>query len=171
MQRLRQLVDLVTKVLCCFLLSAMVIFVTWQVFSRFVLNDPSTFTEEILRFGVIWFSLIGSAYVCGKNKHMSVDLFKDMLTGRPRWILDIIIQVFFIIFGVAILIVGGGRAIQIAAFQYTAVLHIPMGVIYAALPVSGVLYVLYSLLNIADLLVAGVPAADAEVHPVPEVGE
>ena len=48
--------------------------VLWQVFSRYVLNNPATFTEEVSRFAVIWLSLLGTAYACGKLEHMAYNL-------------------------------------------------------------------------------------------------
>jgi TRAP-type C4-dicarboxylate transport system permease small subunit len=152
MARARLLIDSTIRLFGCLLLSGMIIVVTWQVISRYVLNAPSTFSEELLRFGVIWLSLIGAAYATGRSTHMAVDLFKDMAKGRLRLILDFLVPVAFIVFAVTVLILGGTRAVIISAQQYSAVLRIPMGGIYAALPTSGVLIVLYSILNIAELL-------------------
>lgn len=132
------------------LLSAMILVITWQVFSRYALNDPSTFSEESLRFLVIWLSLIGSAYVAGQNKHMSMDLLKEFLGDKAKQALQILIQLVFIAFAVAVLIVGGMHAVTIASSQYTAVLQLPMSLIYAALPVSGVVTVIYAVLNLID---------------------
>ncbi len=141
-----------TAAICSVLLLAMVVLVTWQVISRYALNDPSTFSEELLRFGVIWLSLIGTAYVAGKSGHMSVDLLKNLLPSRWQDALNILIQFAFIAFAIGVLIVGGMRAVNIATQQYTAVLQIPMGAIYGSLPVAGVLTLIYSVLNIIDLL-------------------
>lgn len=152
MLQVRRLIDFITAAICSVLLLAMVVLVTWQVISRYALNDPSTFSEELLRFGVIWLSLIGTAYVAGKTGHMSVDLVKDLLPGKWQAALNILIQVAFIAFAVGVLIIGGMRAVNIAAQQYTAVLQIPMGAIYGSLPVAGVLTLVYSILNIIDLL-------------------
>lgn len=152
MLQARRLIDFITGAICSVLLLAMVVLVTWQVISRYALNDPSTFSEELLRFGVIWLSLIGTAYVAGKTGHMSVDLIKNLLPPRWQKTLDILIQVAFIAFAIGVLIVGGMRAVNIAAHQYTAVLQIPMGAIYGSLPVAGVLTLAYSILNIIDLL-------------------
>ncbi|MEF2071365.1 TRAP transporter small permease [Consotaella aegiceratis] len=152
MRALRLVLDRVTAVLLCVLLSVMIVLITWQVFSRYALNDPSVFTEELLRFGVIWLSLVGAAYVTGKNKHMSVDLVKEMLGKGAQTILHIVIQLFFLVFAMAVLIVGGMHAISIAAHQVTPVLQLPMGAVYAALPTSGVLMALYAFLNIGDAL-------------------
>lgn len=152
MLQARRLIDFITGAICSVLLLAMVALVTWQVISRYVLNDPSTFSEELLRFGVIWLSLMGTAYVAGKTGHMSVDLMKNLLPPWWQKALDILIQVAFIAFAIGVLIVGGMRAVNIAAHQYTAVLQIPMGAIYGSLPVAGVLTLAYSILNITDLL-------------------
>ena len=152
MARARVLIDSTIRFVACLLLSAMIIVVTWQVISRYVLNAPSTFSEELLRFGVIWLSLIGAAYASGRSTHMAVDLFKDMAKGRLRLILDFLVPIAFIVFAVTVLILGGMQAVIISAQQYSAVLRVPMGAIYAALPTSGVLIVLYSILNIAELL-------------------
>lgn len=152
MLQARRLIDFITAAICSVLLLAMVALVAWQVISRYALNDPSTFSEELLRFGVIWLSLIGTAYVAGKSGHMSVDLLKNLLPPRWQDALNILIQFAFIAFAIDVLIVGGMRAVNIAAQQYTAVLQIPMGAIYGSLPVAGVLTLIYSVLNIIDLL-------------------
>lgn len=159
MNAIRTVLDRVTATFCCALLTAMIILVVWQVVSRYVLNSPSTFTEETLRYGVIWLSLVGTAYVAGKNKHMAVDLLSERLTGNARKTLILVIQLFFVVFGAAVLIKGGMKAVSIAAFQRSAVLQIPMGYVYGALPVSGVLMVIYGVLNAIDTLLS--PAASA----------
>ena len=87
MNRIRSITDWVTGFICCSLLSAMIVIVCWQVISRYWLNDPSTFSEELLRFGVIWLSLFGIALATGRGVHMTVDLFKDRTVGRTHWLL------------------------------------------------------------------------------------
>lgn len=162
MTALRRLLDAITGGLSALLLAGMIVLVTWQVVSRYLLNDPSTFTEETLRFGVIWLSLIGAAYVTGKGKHMSVDLIKDMMSPAAQRTINILIQIGFLAFAGAVLIFGGLRAVNIAWYQTSAVLQVPMGAVYAALPVTGILIVLYSLLNIVDLLAGRTFLASAE---------
>ena len=132
MTALRRLLDTITGGLSALLLASMIVMVTWQVISRYLLNDPSTFTEETLRFGVIWLSLIGAAYVTGRGKHMSVDLIKDMLSPAAQRIINIVIQLGFMAFAGAVLIFGGLRAVNIAWYQTSAVLQVPMGAVYAA---------------------------------------
>jgi len=165
MKAIRTILDRVTGTLCCLLLAAMIVIVVWQVISRYVLNDPSTFSEELLRDGVIWLSLIGAAYVAGKNKHMTVDLLSANLTGTPKKVLSVVIQLFFVLFGAGVLCGGGMKAVSLGAFQHSAVLQIPMSWIYAALPISGVLMVIYGLLNAIDVLRQSEPAAQSSSKP------
>lgn len=48
------------------LMGLMVLNVLWQVFSRYVIGEPSAFTDELARFLMIWLGLLGAAYVSGK---------------------------------------------------------------------------------------------------------
>tara|TARA_R110001583_G_scaffold61594_1_gene181846 strand:- start:4530 stop:4982 length:453 start_codon:yes stop_codon:yes gene_type:complete len=130
----------------------MVVILSWQVISRYVLNDPSTFTEELLRLGLVWLSLLGAAYSAGRGSHMAIDLLRDLSRGRFRKFLKLLVPVSFIIFSIYVLILGGLHSIQIASKQLTAVLQMPMSSFYAALPVCGVLLILYAILNLIDVL-------------------
>jgi TRAP-type C4-dicarboxylate transport system permease small subunit len=130
----------------------MVVILSWQVISRYVLNDPSTFTEELLRLGLVWLSLLGAAYSAGRGSHMAIDLLRDLSRGRFRKFLKLLVPVSFIIFSIYVLILGGLHSIQIASKQLTAVLQMPMSSFYAALPVCGVLLIMYAILNLIDVL-------------------
>ena len=152
MTALRRTLDALVGGLCCLLLAAMVAVLAWQVFSRYGLNAPSTFSEEVLRFGLVWLSLLGAAYSTGRGSHMAVTLLRDLARPSVQRALDLLVPVAFIVFGLGVLGAGGLKAMAIAQGQTTAVLQLPMAAIYAAIPVSGLLIALYSALNLADLL-------------------
>lgn len=158
---MRRLLDRVTGTACCLLLAGMVVVLAWQVISRYALNDPSTFSEEVLRFGLVWLSLLGAAYATGRGTQMAVTLLRDCAGPRLQWLLDMLVPISFLIFGTVVLGLGGLRAMQIASGQTTAVLQLPMAAVYAAIPVSGLLISLYSILNLADLLCRARPRPDA----------
>ena len=46
--------DKILSIACAILLSFMTILVLIQVFSRYVLNSPVAFTEELVRYSLIW---------------------------------------------------------------------------------------------------------------------
>ncbi len=114
---------------------------TWQIFTRWILRDPSTFTDEFLRYALIWSSMIGSAYCFYKNEHLALDLFSSKATGVAKIIISCFIE-FSIIFFVVYVFVWGGLKVSMNATNSSSVMRIPFKVLYAVLPVSGVLIVI-----------------------------
>lgn len=141
MSRLISLIDRALATFCVVLCIGLVISVVWQVFSRYILNDPSTVTDELARFLFIWVGLIGAAYGLGQKKHLAIDLLLTKLDSPPRkqTFLQIIINLIGLFFVVVIMIYGGGRLVidTISSGQISPVLGIQMGLIYLALPMSG----------------------------------
>ena len=152
MPKIRRFLDICLGTTCSFVLLSMVVILSWQVISRYVFNDPSTYTEELLRLGLVWLSLLGAAYSAGRGSHMAIDLLRDISRGRFQKLLKMLVPISFIIFSIYVLILGGLHSMQIASKQLTAVLQMPMSSFYAALPVCGVLLILYAILNLIDVL-------------------
>ncbi|WP_219702658.1 TRAP transporter small permease [Marinomonas lutimaris] len=152
MPKIRRFLDIFLGTTCSLLLISMVGVLCWQVISRYVFNDPSTYTEEILRLGLVWLSLLGAAYSAGRGSHMAIDLLRDIARDKFRKFLKLLVPISFIIFSIYVLILGGLHSMQIASKQLTAVLQLPMGSYYAALPACGVLLILYAILNLIDVL-------------------
>lgn len=130
----------------------MVAVTIWQVISRYILNDPSSLTEEFVRFSLIWLSMLSAAYVVGKKNHIAITLLSDRLQYNKKLFLDIVIQVSFLLFGAIIMVFGGYKTVTISIAQISPSLNISMGFVYSSLPVSGILIILYSTLNIIALL-------------------
>lgn len=151
MQALRRGLDLILETACAALLACLVVVLAWQVFSRYALSEPSSVTEEALRYGVIWVSLLGAAYATGQGSHLAVEILRDRISTHGQLRLDVLISLAFILFATSVLIYGGGRAVGIASHQTSPVMKLPMSYVYLSLPVSGILIILYSILNLADL--------------------
>ena len=64
----------VLEVFLVFLVSILVIDVLWQVFSRYLLSSPSSFTDELAGFLLIWVGVLGAAYVAGRQEHLAIDI-------------------------------------------------------------------------------------------------
>ncbi|MFT4171934.1 MAG: TRAP transporter small permease [Rhodocyclaceae bacterium] len=152
MTLIRRILDRSLEAYFCVMLLVMIGVATWQVISRYALRDPSTYSEELLRFCLIWLSIGALAYAAGKSRHVTFTLLLDTLDARGRRTLLITVQALFIAFALLVMIFGGWRAVLIAAAQTSPTLGLSMGSVYAALPLSGVLCVIYCALNIADLI-------------------
>lgn len=144
---MKRLVDRVMATITVLLMILLVICVVWQVVSRYVLNQPSTFTDELARFLMIWVGLLGAAYTVGVQRHLSIDLFSQSLSPRRQALLTIIINSIIFLFSGLVMVMGGVKLINrtLETAQLSAAMQIPVGYVYFILPVSGLMIMFYSL--------------------------
>jgi len=133
------------------LMGLMVVDVSWQVASRFVFRSPSSFTEELAGFLLIWIGLLGAAYGFRTRAHLGIDLLPARLEGRWRRRVEASAHLLVLLFALTTM-VGGGIRLVLLAFrldQTSAAMGWRMGFVYLGLPISGALVVLFSLQSIA----------------------
>lgn len=152
MKAIRRILDRVLEFICCTLLGLMTIFATWQVASRYLFNKPSTVTEELVLICFVWMGLLGAAYLFGKQEHMRMSFLVDKLSKKNKDKMDLLAEIFVIIFAVTVLVFGGFKMSQLSMGQLSSSLQIPMGYVYLALPLSGIITLIYSVLNIYSIL-------------------
>lgn len=147
-------VDRILEYLLVVLFSVMLFSVLWQVFSRFLLKSPSTITDEVSSFGLIWVGLLGAAYATGKKLHLAIDLFPQKLVSRKAVFWDGFVYLAIALFSMMVLVIGGGRLcwITFALGQKSAALEIPLGFVYLVVPLSGALILYYCILHFKHLL-------------------
>jgi TRAP-type C4-dicarboxylate transport system permease small subunit len=157
MENLRKIVDRVLERIVVVAMGALVLDVLWQVFTRFVLSDPSSFTEELARYLLIWVGLLGAAYAAGRNMHLALDLLQTKLSGQKARVMQIVIELIVLAFAVAVLLVGGSRLVYVMLRlgQTSPALGIALGYVYAVVPISGLVIAFYSLDKIMSLLKSG----------------
>lgn len=150
MKKLKKYIDKIVETVTSVLFLVMVAITTWQVITRYVLHDPSANTEEFLKYSLVWFSLLAGAYVVGKKKHIAITILHEQLKKNKKLVIDIIIQLSFLIFAL-IMLYGGSKAVSITMVQTSPSLGLPMGYVYLSLPVSGILVFFYSTVNLFDI--------------------
>ncbi|MDZ7924786.1 MAG: TRAP transporter small permease [Marinagarivorans sp.] len=140
------------------LLAAMVIDVVWQVISRYITNHPSSITEELARFLLIWIGLIGAAYAYRKHSHLSLDLLIRALKPSSQMLLNRAIQIITIAFASTCMVYGGFKLMMLTLtlHQTSAALGIPVGLVYSCIPLSGLLICWFAI----DNFVSGVVPED-----------
>ena len=90
------------------LLSTMTLLVLYQVFTRYVLNSPAAFTEEIVRYLLIWTGFIGAAYAFSTRQHMALVLVRDRLSpNRKESTDDSELMLLILVFALFVIIIGG----------------------------------------------------------------
>lgn len=134
---------------------ALFIFMTligsYQIITRYLFNKPSTVSEELLTYSFTWMALLASAYVFGKRDHMRMGFLADKLTGPARRYLEIAIDILVFALSAVVMVYGGIAITKLTLIQTTASLQVPMAYIYVIVPVTGVLIMLFSVMNAIDM--------------------
>ena len=151
LHKIRKGMNAVVSTICIILFAVMVVVGTYQIITRFVFNNPSTISEELLTYTFAWMAIFSSAYVFGKRDHMRMTFVADKLPKEQRKILEIIIELLIIAFAVIVLVYGGFTIMGLTMTQKTASLGVMMGVIYAVVPICGILIAIYGVMNVIDL--------------------
>jgi len=146
MSRVKLILDRTLAATICLLMAAMVVNVLWQVLTRFILATPSSYTEELARYLMIWLGLLGGAFGVGQKSHLALDLLTTRLTGARQKIVATFIAVSVLAFALAILLGGGLRLVWLsfALGQTSGALQVPLGYVYLVVPVAGVCVVFYA---------------------------
>ena len=123
------------------LLITMSVLVIYQVFTRYVLNSPSDFTEEIVRYLLIWTGFIGAAYGFSTRQHMALLIVHNKLAPERRKYLMCFIDALVFVFALAVLTVGARK-------EFSSLLGISRSLVYSMAPVSGVFIMAAQIINI-----------------------
>lgn len=163
MKRLKIILNGTMNVLAGVSFIAMVLIVCWQIFTRYILNSPSTWTDELVSYLFAWASLFGACLVTGEHGHMNIPVVVERFPENSQKVLVILSELIALLFSLSILVYGGIRITSLAMGQLTSSLGVAVGVFYLILPMAGVLNGLYALINIAEIIRNGVPKAEDEI--------
>lgn len=145
MNKFIQIIDGLLGWLLCLLLAAMVLGCGWQIFTRFVLNDASQYTEELLRYLLIWCSMLAVPYTYGRKRHLALEFVVQKFGPKARHIDQIFVEGIVIVLAGLVMVIGGIMVTVNSAGQLSPAMNLPMPFYYVCLPVAGVLLILYCL--------------------------
>ncbi|MBU3143290.1 TRAP transporter small permease [Clostridium sp. CF012] len=140
------------EVICISLFIFITIIGLYQIITRYVFNSPSTISEELLTFSFTWMALLSAALVFGKREHMRMEFVANLFKGKASVFLTIISEGLILIFSALVLVYGGMQITKLTSLQVTASLGVPMSYIYVIVPISGVLIIIFNVLNINELI-------------------
>lgn len=148
MAGMKKVLDKILGWLCIIIFSFMVLMTTYQVIVRYVFSNPSALSETLTKYAFVWLILYSSAYVFGQRDHISINFVKDKQKESTKRFLNIFIELIVIIFACLVMVYGGIRVSSMNLLQFDSILNVPTGYIYSAIPISGVLIIIYSIYNI-----------------------
>lgn len=151
---MKKYIDRTLEITLIAIMSILVIDVSWQVISRYLLTNPSSFTDELASFLLIWVGILGAAYVAGKQEHLAIDLLIQKSSPARQKKLMLSINILILLFAISVMVVGGTWlvATRFMLGVNSSAMHLPLGYVYLVMPLSGVLICYYSILFIIDNL-------------------
>ncbi|HNS23040.1 MAG TPA: TRAP transporter small permease [Sedimentisphaerales bacterium] len=151
---LKKILDRVLEGLVMVVMAVLVLDVLWQVFTRLVLKDPSTWTEELAIFMLVWVSLLGAAVALGRGSHLGIDYFVGKLPARAKLATEVLVFLSIAAFSLLVMIVGGIDLVasNLDLGQESPALRVKMGYVYLAVPISGLFLTLYAVIGLLERL-------------------
>jgi len=102
-----------------------------QFFTRYILNDSLSWTEEIARYGLMWLAFIGGAVVTRKKSHIAVELLSNLMApGRLRSALLALVDLVTLGF-LGLLAYFSVTIVERMHNQTMTVVELPMSIVYA----------------------------------------
>lgn len=149
---MKKRVDQVLAGLIASLLGCMVLVACWQVFTRYVLHNPSGITEEILRYMLVWLTMLGGAYAFGQGKQVALVFVIERFSADVQRCLRVVIEVVIGLFVSLALIYGGMATASNAVGQVSPAIGMPMEMLYYSAMVAGAIILFYNVLSIKGYL-------------------
>ena len=133
--RLLRLLGSAEEAICYTLLGALVVTTSLQVFTRYVLNAPLTWTEELARMFFTWINFLGAALIVKRSSHISIDFATNLLPPGPRrWVLALAHVITLVI--LSILAVKGFQFLRTTGISASPALGVPWVYVYLAFPIG-----------------------------------
>ena len=124
--RLRRIAELISALLFAAMLAAFLI----QVFTRYVLDDPASWTLEVCSITYVWIVFFASAVIVDQRQHITFDmLYKSVSPRRRRVFAVITTAVILVMFAVGL--PGTLDYIAFMSKKYSLMLHIRMDLLYS----------------------------------------
>lgn len=146
-----RLFDLVEKALDAILILMMIVMgssIFIQVFSRYIINRPTGWSEELARYLFVWITFLGGAVVIRKRKHVDVSFLTDRMPCRVSTVLYLLADM-GVLFFLGALVWAGIGITGVAHRQLSAAMEFPMSFAYAAMPAGAALMFLFLTATIA----------------------
>lgn len=150
--KIKKILDRSLEIVVGVVVLALVLDVLWQVFTRYVLKNPSSWSEELATFLLIWVALLGAAVALNRGAHLGIDYFMGKLPARARLYTEVVVFVCVFLFCLTVMVIGGIQLVSntLRLGQVSPALGLRMGYVYVAVPFSGVFLTFYGIVGLIE---------------------
>lgn len=114
LQAMSSVVGTVSSIIAPLCLGLVAVFIAWDVFARYVLNQPTVWANEISTYLVVSVALIGACYAYTQESHIRVEILLDRLSETSREYLILIGEWATFLF----VMIAGWQAIELIEESY-----------------------------------------------------
>lgn len=126
--------DFIISSLC---LTALIIVTFLSVLSRYLLNSPFAWTEEVQMMLIVWTVFMGGSMAFREKAHIAIEVLVDALPAKARRAVRMLTAVMILIVLIYIGYQGAGYiGKQIEIGRVTSILKIPGAFIYSIIPIG-----------------------------------
>ena len=142
-----------------------------QVFMRYIVGSPVTFTEELARYLLVWLGFIAASYAYGQRLHLALDLLVVKLQGGKKKALNVLIHCLVGIFSLSVLVYGGSQLVYLTYIleQFSPALGLSLSIVYLVIPISGITILLYAVSFILKEVGGSPDAAEPQVSTLKDI--
>jgi len=159
------IINRVTEYTIAVMMAIMTIIIALQVFTRYVLHDSLTWTEEIGRYLMIWICFLGSAMALKYGEHISVTFIEERFPPRIRQGVRLAVALTVLTFFALATWEGVLMTLQVSG-QQAPVTWISMAWAYSCIPVGCFFMMIHALAQLVQYGGNPVPVASSGERPL-----
>ncbi len=149
MQRIRRIIDQI--ILGILALQGMVLvgIICLAVFFRYVIGAALSWPEEVAGILFVWYTLLGVVALAGSNAHIAFDVIEQKAPRIVGFLIKVLSQTIIILYGL-VMVVYGWKYLRAFPFETSPAAGINLVWLKSAIPLSGILIVIYVSLNLIE---------------------
>ncbi|MDJ0621428.1 MAG: TRAP transporter small permease [Desulfocapsaceae bacterium] len=122
----------------------MVAVVVLQVIFRYILNNSLFWSEELVRYLLMWLTFLGASCAYHRNVHPGIDVLSNRLPPLWKQRLSVCVHLISLVF-FGVMIYHGTIFAYFVRAQISPAMAIPKWLIFSVVPLSGVLFFMHCL--------------------------
>ncbi len=145
-KKVKKVLDAFLEFITALSMGILVLDVLWQVATRFIIKAPSSWTEELATFLLIWVGLLGSAVALNRGAHLGIDYFVGKLTQIQKACSEAVVFLLVSAFSATVLLLGGYQLVSetFELGQTAPAIGVKLGYVYLVVPIAGFFILIYS---------------------------
>jgi len=146
-ETLSKVLGKVTGILVVCMMSIAIISLNIQVFTRYILGDSASWSEELAMFLFTWSILLVGSLGVREKFHVSLTFFLDLLSEKIRGVTVRILHFITLVVGI-VFAFSGVNYVERTLGQVSAAVQYPVEWLHVSAPVAGILISVHALAHL-----------------------